>query len=94
MKGVVLHSGGLDSTTLLAIAREECTHVESMTFVYGQRHLREVEAAQSICSHWSIPHTIKDLSHAFVGSSSTLIDPESVNPQMSYSELPLLLHRL
>ena len=47
MKGVVLHSGGLDSTTLLAIAREECTHVESVTFLYGQRHLREVEAAQS-----------------------------------------------
>ena len=87
MKGVVLHSGGLDSTTHMAIAREECTHVESDTFLYGQRHLREVEAAQSICSHWNISHTVKDLSHAFAGSSSTLIVPEAANPQMSYFEL-------
>jgi 7-cyano-7-deazaguanine synthase len=87
MKGVVLHSGGLDSTTLLAIAREECDQVESMTLVYGQRHMKEIEAAESICTLWGIPHTVRDLTGAFSGSSSTLIDPLAVNPQMSYSEL-------
>ena len=78
MKGIVLHSGGLDSTTLLAIAQEECDQVEGMTLVYGQRNMREVEAAQSICSLWGIPHTVRDLTGAFAGSSSTLIDSLAV----------------
>jgi len=87
MKGVVLHSGGMDSSTLLAIAIEECEQVESLTLVYGQRHMREIEVAEALCSRWGVKHTVKDLTDAFAGSSSTLIDTDAVNPQMSYSEL-------
>jgi 7-cyano-7-deazaguanine synthase len=46
MKAVVLLSGGLDSTTLLAMARAEDRKVLALTFDYGQRHAREIEDAR------------------------------------------------
>ncbi|MBN1392046.1 MAG: 7-cyano-7-deazaguanine synthase QueC [Sedimentisphaerales bacterium] len=45
-KAVVLLSGGLDSTTTLAIARSEGFRCYALTFRYGQRHRREIEAAK------------------------------------------------
>jgi 7-cyano-7-deazaguanine synthase len=47
MKAVVLLSGGLDSTTLLALARSEKREVHALTFDYGQRHAREIEDARA-----------------------------------------------
>ena len=47
-KAVVLLSGGLDSATTLAIARDEGFSLYALTFRYGQRHQREVEAAKKI----------------------------------------------
>jgi 7-cyano-7-deazaguanine synthase len=47
-KAVVLLSGGLDSATTLAIARREGFVCYALTFRYGQRHSREVEAAQRV----------------------------------------------
>jgi 7-cyano-7-deazaguanine synthase len=47
-RAVVLVSGGLDSATALAIARDEGLALHAMTFRYGQRHEREVEAALRI----------------------------------------------
>ncbi|MFA6450344.1 MAG: 7-cyano-7-deazaguanine synthase, partial [bacterium] len=43
-KAVVLSSGGLDSTTVMAIARAEGFELLSLSFDYGQRHLREIES--------------------------------------------------
>src|SRR6202795_3272795 len=45
---VVLLSGGLDSTTVLAIARSEGFAVHALTFGYGQRHSAEIDAARRI----------------------------------------------
>ena len=45
---VVLLSGGLDSTTALAIAQSEGFAVHALTFAYGQRHSLEIEAAKRI----------------------------------------------
>jgi 7-cyano-7-deazaguanine synthase len=45
---VVLASGGVDSTTVLAIARSEGFAVHALSFDYGQRHRREVEAAARV----------------------------------------------
>jgi 7-cyano-7-deazaguanine synthase len=45
---VVLLSGGLDSTTVLAIAKSEGFNVHALTFRYGQRHATEIEAARAI----------------------------------------------
>src|SRR6185295_1752962 len=47
-RAVVLLSGGLDSTTTLAIAKSEGFQVYALTFRYGQRHSLEVEAARRI----------------------------------------------
>jgi 7-cyano-7-deazaguanine synthase len=47
-KAVVLSSGGIDSTTALAIAKEEGYEIYSLTFFYGQRHALELEAAKKV----------------------------------------------
>ena len=47
-KAVVLLSGGLDSTTTLAIARHEGFACHALTMQYGQRHAIELEAARTI----------------------------------------------
>jgi 7-cyano-7-deazaguanine synthase len=47
-KAVVLLSGGLDSTTVLAVAASEGYDTYAMTFRYGQRHVVEVEAARRV----------------------------------------------
>jgi 7-cyano-7-deazaguanine synthase len=47
-KAVVLSSGGLDSTTVMALARAEGYALYSLSFHYGQRHALELEAAQRV----------------------------------------------
>lgn len=47
-KAVVLLSGGLDSTTVLAIAKQDGFDVHSLCVIYGQRHAVEIEAARRV----------------------------------------------
>lgn len=47
-KAIVLSSGGIDSTTAMAIARHEGYEIYSLTFDYGQRHRIEVDAARRV----------------------------------------------
>lgn len=47
-KAVVLASGGIDSTTVLALARREGVKIYALTFDYGQRHRCELEAARRV----------------------------------------------
>src|SRR5687767_7864578 len=52
---IVLTSGGLDSTTCLAIARaEEFAPLYSMSFDYGQRHRHELDAAARVAAHFGV----------------------------------------
>lgn len=72
-KAVVLVSGGLDSTTVLAIAQSEGYQTYAISFDYGQRHKFELEAAKRICESAGVAkHVIfpLDLS-AFGGSALT-----------------------
>ncbi|MHC4394874.1 MAG: 7-cyano-7-deazaguanine synthase QueC [Planctomycetota bacterium] len=74
-KAVVLLSGGLDSATVLAIARSEGYQCYALTFRYGQRHSREVEAARKIAdSLGAVEHRIIDIDLAGFGGSA-LTDP-------------------
>ena len=57
-RAVVLLSGGLDSTTTLAIAQAQGYEVHALTFRYGQRHAVEVAAAQRIASHFRVAHQV------------------------------------
>jgi 7-cyano-7-deazaguanine synthase len=50
MKAVVLLSGGLDSYTAAAIMREEGSSLCALTVLYGQRHIREVDAARRVAA--------------------------------------------
>lgn len=49
MKTIIILSGGLDSTTLLYHYKNEGHSVHALTYNYGQRHNRELKAAQEIC---------------------------------------------
>lgn len=58
---VVLLSGGLDSTVLLAKLLAEGRRVLAMGIDYGQRHRREIDAAQAICKYVGVPYRLADL---------------------------------
>jgi 7-cyano-7-deazaguanine synthase len=57
-KAVVLLSGGLDSTTTLAIARFEGFACYALTMQYGQRHAVEIEAARRIARHFQVAQQV------------------------------------
>ena len=70
-KAVVLLSGGLDSTTTLAIAREEGFSIHALTFRYGQRHEAEIEAARRVASHFDVSeHVIAQFDLRMFGGSA------------------------
>jgi 7-cyano-7-deazaguanine synthase len=53
-KAVVLLSGGLDSSTVLALAHREGYELHTLSFDYGQRHQREVEAASALAHYYGV----------------------------------------
>ena len=70
-KAVILLSGGLDSATTLAIARNEGFMCYALTFRYGQRHQREIEAAKNVAgSLGAVEHRIIDINLAAFGGSA------------------------
>jgi 7-cyano-7-deazaguanine synthase len=70
-KAVVLLSGGLDSATTLAIARDEGFSLYALTFRYGQRHQREVESAKKIARAMSVvEHKIISIDMGGIGGSA------------------------
>jgi 7-cyano-7-deazaguanine synthase len=80
-KAVVLLSGGLDSATTLAIARSAGFVCHALTFRYGQRHGREVEAAQRVArALGAVEHRVAQIDlRAFGGSALT--DPQIQVPK-------------
>lgn len=71
---VVIYSGGMDSYTLLHLARERGFRVHALSFNYGQRHVRELECARLVCEAHGIPHKVIDIramSGVMAGSSLT-----------------------
>ena len=72
-RAVVLLSGGLDSTTTLAIAHEAGYETFAITFRYGQRHEAEIAAARRIARHFAVArHVIVDFDlRQFGGSALT-----------------------
>ena len=72
-KAVVLSSGGIDSTTAMAIAKDRGFEVYSLSFRYGQRHSVELECAKKVAAHLGAKdHKIVDIDlRQFGGSALT-----------------------
>ena len=76
-RAVLLLSGGLDSTTLLAHAVHEGFDVHAMSFRYGQRHATEIDAARRVAAHYPVrEHVIVDIDLRTFGGSALTSDIE------------------
>jgi len=88
-RAVVLVSGGLDSATVLAMAVDQGHECHALSFDYGQRHRRELEAAaevaQSLGAH---QHRIATLDIGWMGGSA-LTDQSIEIPQQAQSGIPV-----
>jgi len=74
-KAVVLLSGGLDSATVLAIARCEGYEAFALSFSYGQRHLWELEAARRVAAAiGATEHRIAEIDLRVFGGSALTAD--------------------
>ena len=90
---VLLLSGGLDSTTLLAHALHEGFDVHAMTFRYGQRHSTEVSAARRVAAAYGIrDHVIVDIDLRTFGGSALTSDlavPKDRDVSADSTEIPV-----
>ncbi len=70
MSAIVLLSGGLDSTTALALAVRDGHEVHALTVRYGQRHAQEVDAARRIAQRYGVPHHVSEVDLRAIGGSA------------------------
>lgn len=88
-KALVLCSGGVDSSTLLAMAVREygAANVVALSISYGQRHSREIQAAKAIAAHYGVEQRFLDLAAIFADSNCSLLahSTEAV-PESTYAE--------
>lgn len=86
---MVLLSGGMDSATVLAIAREQGYETYALSFRYGQRHSAELEAAQQLARNLgAAEHKIIDLDLSSIGGSA-LTDPAIAVPDHPSEGIPV-----
>ncbi len=74
MRAIILFSGGLDSTLLLAMAIKQGRECITLSFDYGQRHCCELKAAKEIASYYNVEHRIIKISPEAFGRSSLVTD--------------------
>ncbi|MVX56725.1 7-cyano-7-deazaguanine synthase QueC [Parasutterella sp. NM82_D38] len=89
VKAVVLSSGGVDSTTCVAMAVNELgsANVVTLSFKYGQRHEKELESAQKIADFYGLAHYVYDLTSIFAYSDCSLLSSSKEKPEhMSYAD--------
>ena len=90
MKCVVLLSGGVDSTTCLAMAVEKYKkeNVLALTAYYGQRHEKELQAARKVAAYYGVQQEEINLAQAFVHSDCPLLERNNDKEiaHMSYAE--------
>ncbi len=74
---IVLLSGGIDSTTTLAIAKDQGFEINAISFRYGQRHQVELDAAKRIATYFNVKkHLIVDINLRAIGGSALTSDLE------------------
>lgn len=76
-KAVVLSSGGVDSTTVMAIAADIGFDLYSLSFFYGQRHAFELKAAEEVARFFNVKkHLVIDVNLRQIGGSALTDDIE------------------
>ena len=89
MRAIVLLSGGLDSVTVLASARERGFECFALTIDYGQRHDAEIAAAVKLAlNHEAIEHRIVKVDYGQFGGSA-LTDPSLTVPTKPGQGIPI-----
>ena len=92
-KAVVLSSGGIDSTTAMAIAKHKGFNIYSLSFFYGQRHAFELEAAQKVANAMGVTeHLVINIDLKQIGGSSLTDDidvPKNRDEQEMTREIPI-----
>lgn len=92
-RGVVLVSGGLDSTTCLAIAKREGFEVYALSFNYGQRHRAELKAAEKVAKALGAKkHLVLDVPLDSIGGSaltSGIAVPKDVPLEAMAAQIPV-----
>ncbi len=81
MPGLVILSGGLDSTVCIAIAARDTGGVLALTFDYGQRHRVEIDRAALVAAHYGAEHLVVGLDASRWGGSA-LTDPTIDVPEV------------
>lgn len=93
LPAVILLSGGLDSATTLAIARQAGFTMHALSFRYGQRHAVELEAAAAVARQLGAEqHTIAEVDLRFIGGSaltSEVAVPKGRSPDVMAQGIPV-----
>ncbi len=91
-KAVILLSGGLDSTTVLAMARDQGYECYTVSFDYGQRHRAELEASERVArAHGAVSHKVLKLGLRDIGGSALTDDidvPEELGSEIPVTYVP------
>ncbi len=92
-KAVVLLSGGLDSTTVAAMARFDGYDIFGLSFRYGQRHVVELEAAKRVAHSLGVrEHLVIDIDLGKIGGSALtdhIAVPKGRNRDLMENEIPV-----
>lgn len=93
-KAVIILSGGLDSTTCMAVAKQEGYELYPLTFSYGQKHSVELLSAQSVAAAYGVTdrHFIANLTGLIRGSALTDDDleiPTGRTEEQMHAEIPI-----
>ena len=89
-KAIVLLSGGLDSTTTLAIAKSEGFDCYALSFDYGQKQISELISAKNIAKQFGVvEHRIMSISLADIGGSALTDSNIDIPKYNESSEIPI-----
>lgn len=72
-KRIVLLSGGIDSTTCLALAKEDADEVIALSIYYGQRHAKEIQSAKAVANYYGVELIEMNMATLFERSGCSLL---------------------
>ena len=89
-KAIILLSGGLDSTTVLAIAKEQGYDCYALSFDYGQKQRSELKSSKKISNQFQvIEHRIMQISLNDIGGSALTVKNISIPKYSDSNEIPI-----